>query len=249
MRLHSPAIPRVPSHVALLPVAFLLVALSACEEATTDPLARLVAQETAGALALGVDLPHPGSWIVPDDASAASADAVVRWSSSWDLPGDEGRGIRSLTYEPLATLFVRELGRGGIGEQLDRLSEGVRRALELPEIQLPERIRIRLSEAANAQVLAREALRTENLQTAMVQLLKGADALREVGPEAVARTMVSEVNTERGSISLDDAYSEQDLERLDRLLQGGSEALSQQDWVRAIRRAFYARGLMASGGA
>jgi len=73
--------------------------------------------------------------------------------------------------------------------------------------------------------------------------------LREVGPEAVARTMVSEVNTERGSISVDDAYSEQDLERLDRLLQGGSEALSQQDWVRAIRRAFYARGLMASGGA
>ena len=146
-------------------------------------------------------------------------------------------------------LFVPELGRGGIGEQLDRLSEGVRHALELPESQLPERILTRLSEASNAQVLAREALRAENLQVAMVQLLKGADALREVGPEAVARTMVSEVNAERGRISADDAYSEQDLERLDRLLQGGREALTEQDWVRAIRRAFYARGLMQSGGA
>ena len=229
-------------------LAFSLAALAACEDATTDPLARLVAQETAGALALGVDLPHPGSWTVPDDASPASADAVVRWSSSWDLPGDEGREVRSLTYEALATLFVPEFGRGGIGEQLDRLSEGVRRALELSEIELPERIRIRLAEASLEQVLAREARRTENLQAAMAHLLEGADALREVGPEAVARTMVSEVNEERRSISVDAPYSEQDLERLDRLLQGGSEALSQQDWVRAIRRAFYARGLMASGG-
>ena len=248
MKPHLPAIPRVPRPGTLVPLALLLV-LTACEDATTDPLARLVAQETAGALALGVDLPHPGSWTVPDDASPASADAVVRWMSSWDLPGDEGREVRSLTYEALATLFVPELGRGGIGEQLDRLSEGVRRALELSEIELPERIRIRLAEASLEQVLAREALWTENLQAAMVHVLEGADVLREVGPEAVARTMVSEVNEERRSISVDAPYSEQDLERLDRLLQGGSEALSQQDWVRAIRRAFYARGLMASGGA
>lgn len=249
MRLYSSAIPRVSRPVAFLPLTFVLAALAACEGATTDPLARLVAEETAGALALGVDLPHPGSWIVPDDTSPASADAVVRWSSSWDLPGNEGRVVRSLTYEVLATLFVPELGRGGIGEQLDRLSEGVRRASELPEIQLPERILIRLSEASTAQVLAGEALRAENLQVAMVQLLQGADALREVGPEAVARTLVSEVNAERGSISADDAYSEQDLERLDRLLQGGREALTEQDWTRAIRRAFYAGGLMESGGA
>ena len=248
MRLYSPAIPRVPRLDALLPLAFLLAALVACEEAATDPLARLVAEETAGALALGVDLPHPGSWTVPDDASSASADAVVRWSSSWDLPVEQGRAVRGLTYEALATLFVPELGRGGIGEQLDRLSEGVRRASELSEVELPERIRVRLSEASTAQVLAREALRVENLQEAMVQLLGGADALREVGPEAVARTMVSEVNAERGRISAEDAYSQQDLERMDRLLRGGREALTEQDWVRAIRRAFYARGLMESGG-
>ena len=230
-------------------MALALAALAGCEDATTDPLARIVAGETAGALALGVDLPHPGSWTVPDDASPESADAVVRWLTSWDLPGDEGRDVRSLTYAPLATLFVPELGRGGIGEQLDRLSEGVRRALRLPQEQLPQRIRVRISEAANAHALARDALRAENLQDAMVQLLTGSDALREVGPEAVARTMVSEVVADRRSISAGDAYSEQDLERLNRLLRGGREALSDQDWVRAIRRAYYARGLMAPGGA
>ena len=232
-----------------MPLAFVLAALAACEDATTDPLARIVAEETAGALALGVDLPDPGSWTVPDDAPPESADAVVRWLTSWDLPGDEGRGVRSLTYGPLAMLFVPELGRGGIGEQLDRLSEGVRRALELPGLQLPERIRVRISEASNAHTLARDALRAENLQDAMVQLLTGSDALREVGPEAVARTMVSEVDAARRSISVGDAYSEQDIERVDRLLRGGREALSEQDWARAIRRAYYARGLMRSGGA
>ena len=154
-----------------------------------------------------------------------------------------------MTYRPLAMLFVPELGRGGIGEQLDRLSEGVRRALELPEAQLPERVRVRISEASTARVLARDALPAENLQEAMVQLLTGSDALREVGPEAVARTMVSEVDADRRRISVGDTYSEQDVERLDRLLRGGREALSEQDWVRAIRRAYYARGLIASGGA
>ncbi len=254
MRPYVPAIPRIPWTGTFVPMAcaslaLVLAALAGCEDATTDPLARMVAEETAGALALGVDLPHAGSWTVPDDAAPELADAVVRWLTSWDLPGDEGRGVRSLTYGPLAMLFVPQFGRGGIGEQLDRLAEGVRRALELPEVQLPERIRVRIWEASNAHALAWDALRAENLQDAMVQLLTGSDALREVGPEAVARTMVSEVDVERRSISAGDRYSEQDIERLDRLLQGGREALSQQDWVRAIRRAYYARGLMASGGA
>ena len=61
--------------------------------------------------------------------------------------------------------------------------------------------------------------------------------------------MVSEVDAGLRRISADETYSEQDLERLSRLVRGGREALSEQDWVRAIRRAYYARGLLASGGA
>ena len=251
---YVPAIPCIPRPGTFVPMAcvslaIVLTALAGCEDATADPLAHIVAEETAGALALGVDLPHAGSWTVPDDAAPESADTVARWLTSWDLAADEGRRVRSLIYGPLAMLFVPQFGRGGIGEQLDRLAEGVRRALELPELQLPERIRVRIWEASNAHALARDALRAENLQDAMVQLLTGSDALREVGPEAVARTMVSEVDVDRRSISAGDTYSDQDLERLDRLLRGGREALSQQDWVRAIRRAYYARGMMASGGA
>jgi len=237
----------------LVSFAFVLSVLAGCDDTATDPLARLVAGESAGALALGVTLPDPGAWVVPEAATPEAADAVELWTTSWDLPGDEGHGVRAGNYVRLAELFVPEFGRGGISEQLDGLWEGVRRAQELPGLELPERIRQRIMDASRAHERAREALLAERLREAMVQLLIGADALREVGPEAVARTMVSEVDTELRRISLDETYTEQDLDRLGRLVRGGREALAEQDWVRAIRRAYYAKGyakgLLASGGA
>lgn len=245
--------PRIPSLGRLVSFAFVLSVLAGCDDAATGPLARLVAGESAGALALGVTLPDPAAWVIPETASPEAADAVALWTTSWDLPGDEGDGVRADNYVSLAELFIPELGRGGISEQLEGLWEGVRRARELPALELPERIRERIADASHAHAQARDALLAERLRDAMVQLLIGSDALREVGPEAVARTMVSEVDTELRRISLDETYTEQDLDRLGRLVRGGREALAEQDWVRAIRRAYYAKGyakgLLASGGA
>ncbi|MEE2898709.1 MAG: hypothetical protein VX815_09615 [Gemmatimonadota bacterium] len=247
------SIPRIPSLGRLVSFTFVLSVLAGCDDAGTDPLARLVAEESAGALALGVTLPDPGAWVVPEAATPEAADAAELWTTSWDLPGDEGHAVRAGNYVRLAELFVPEFGRGGISEQLDGLWEGVRRAQELPGLELPERIRQRIMDASRAHARAREALLAERLREAMVQLLIGSDALREVGPEAVARTMVSEVDTELRRISLDETYTEQDLDRLGRLVRGGRDALAEQDWVRAIRRAYYAKGyakgLLASGGA
>ncbi len=247
------SIPRIPSLGRLVSFTFVLSVLAGCDDAGTDPLARLVAEESAGALALGVTLPDPGAWVVPEAATPEAADAAELWTTSWDLPGDEGHAVRASNYVRLAELFVPEFGRGGISEQLDGLWEGVRRAQELPGLELPERIRQRIMDASRAHARAREALLAERLREAMVQLLIGSDALREVGPEAVARTMVSEVDTELRRISLDETYTEQDLDRLGRLVRGGRGALAAQDWVRAIRRADYAKGyakgLLASGGA
>ena len=245
--------PRIPSLGRLVSFAFVLSVLAGCDDAATGPLARLVAGESAGALALGVTLPDPAAWVIPETASPEAADAVALWTTSWDLPGDEGHGVRAGNYVRLAELFVPEFGRGGISEQLDVLWEGVRRAQELPGLELPERIRQRIMDASRAHARTHEALLAERLREAMVQLLIGSDALREVGQEAVARTMVSEVDAELRRISLDETYTEQDLDRLGRLVRGGREALAEQDWVRAIRRAYYAkgyaRGLLASGGA
>ncbi len=78
-------------------------------------------------------------------------------------------------------------------------------------------------------------------------VLEGSDILREVGPEAVARALVAEVAELHGRLSDSDTYSEQEWERLGRLVTGGRQALEDEDWVRAIRRAYYAKGLLTDG--
>ena len=49
------------------------------------------------------------------------------------------------------------------------------------------------------------------------------------------------------SISDSEPYSEQEQERLGRLVTGGRQALEDEDWIRAIRRAYYAKGLLTEG--
>ena len=48
---HVPVLPRILRPASFAPLALVLGALAACDDATTDPLARIVAGETAGALA------------------------------------------------------------------------------------------------------------------------------------------------------------------------------------------------------
>jgi hypothetical protein len=239
--------PRRRSTSAAAFVAAVSVVFVGCDDATTDPLARLVAEETAGALAIGVELPDPGSWDVPTDIAPEDADALARWAMSWEGPASLARETRETAYSRLAALFAARLGRGGIAEQAARLGEGVHRAAELPQDALPDRILTSITEASREHTRAVMALRMDRAEAALEYVMRGSDALREVGPEAIARTLVNEVDEGFGRISPGDAYSEQDLERLKRLVRGGQEALREQDWVLAIRRAFNARGLLRVG--
>ena len=65
MTRHVPLLARILRPASFAPLALVLGVLAACDDATTDPLARIVAGETAGALAPGGDLPPPGPWAVP----------------------------------------------------------------------------------------------------------------------------------------------------------------------------------------
>ena len=189
------------------------------------------------------------AWVAETAAGSDSApgDAVEVWATSWDVPEADGRSTRETTYAELTARFADELGRGGVAEQADLLFEGIRRARALPEVGLPDRIRSGILEAEQAHALAARALRSDDTDDALVHVLRGSDALREVGPEAVARTLVAEVETARRRVSTADAYTEQDIERIERLVQGARLAIEEGDWVRAIRRAFYANGLLAGG--
>lgn len=226
----------------------LLTALMAagCKDAPTDPVARIVTPETAVSVALGVVLPAPDVWL-PDDPDPALADAAARWRMSWDLPEAEGRTERAALYPSLAEGLLPVIGAGRVREEEARLAEGIARARALPAEELGPRILARLTEADRAHGRALRELRGGDPQGALQWVLQGADILREVGPEAVARALVSEVRALQGRKIEEGTYSEEERVRLDRLVLGSTQALEEGDWVRAIRRAYYAKGLLTDG--
>ena len=224
-----------------------LLLMVGCRDAPTDPVARIVTPETAVSVALGVVLPEPELWLDAEQADPALLDAVVSWRMSWDLPAAEGRPVRDELRPELARGLAPILGPGRVKEEEVRLAEGIARAKELPEDDLGPEIVVRLGDAAVAHARAARALRAGDPVEGLLYVLEGSDILREVGPEAVARALVAEVAELQGRLSDSDTYSQQDRERLGRLVTGGRQALEDEDWVRAIRRAYYAKGLLTDG--
>jgi hypothetical protein len=237
-----PAAPRLAAACVVL-----LVALGACRDAPTDPMVGLVAEEAGGALAMGMRLPDPSLWS-PSGAEGEAGRALEVWRSSWQLPLPEARRLRTLAYPALVRGLVDVVPREVLTQEAADLGEGVRRALHLDVAKLPPHVAAGLLEASTQHAAASAALEQGNMEALLDALVRGGDALREVGPEAVARDLVSRVEEMFGRISPDDPYSEQGLERLRRLIQGGRQAVDEGDWVLAIRRAYYANGLLTEIG-
>jgi hypothetical protein len=208
----------------------------------------LVAEEAYAALALGVTFPDPASWAGAEPLSDDTHRALDGWRASWDLPAAEGRGAREALYGGLAAGLTGRVAAEALDRELALLSEGVMRAQGLNTGGLPPHVADGILRAGVHSLAAREARNAEDLTGALEALVRGGDALREVGPEAVARALQSEVEGRMGRLSGSDAYTGQELERLQRLVRGGREALTGGEWGLAIRRAFYAKGLLDGNG-
>lgn len=241
----SPGPPPARGFLTFLAVALLL---AGCRDAPTDPMVGLVAEDAHAALALGAAFPDPVSWAAPGALGEAGARALERWQASWDLPADQGREVRESAYGPLVEELAGTLGADGVQGELALLAEAVLRAQELGLSVLPAHVSEGLARAGSEVVTARTAHLQGDVHGALEAVVRGGDALREVGPEAVARSLQSEVEARLGRVSGSDPYSAQDLERLQRLVRGGRQAVEAGDWGLAIRRAFYAKGLMDGNG-
>jgi len=226
-------------------VCALLVAVTACDDAPTDPLVGVVAEESEAALALGVSFPEPGGWVQDGTLGPIGMQALQRWSASWSAEPEEGRAAREASYAPLAVALAGVTPPGRVADELALLSEGVRRARAIVTADLPHRLADGISAAASFRSAAVVAWERRDEVGAIERILRGSDALREVGPEAVARALQGEVEASYRRVSEGGPYSEKDLERLHRLVTGGREALAEGSWVLAIRRAYYARALMS----
>lgn len=222
------------------------LATGSCRDSPTDVLAGIVTPETQPALALGVVLPDPSTWAEPATDGAAGDAALAAWRSSWDLPAARGRQVREASYDALVGLLPPDQREATAAEDLTTLRSALRGAETLPAEALPPTVRSGLTRARAEATAAAVTRDGHDVTGALVHILRGADALREVGPEAVARTLVDDVEQRMRRIGPGATYSPTDIERMRRLVEGGREALDQGNWVLAIRRAYYARALMTS---
>lgn len=204
----------------------------------------LVAAESEGALALGMSLPDPARLTPVQGLSIEGTRALDAWRTSWSMTPEAGHAAREAVYRPLARALAPTLEVGRVEEALSGLSDGVSQARALAPDVMPPRISEGLEAAAALSKAAALAWDRGDASGAVEDVLRGGDALREVGPEAVARALQGEVEEAFGRVSEGDPYSEKELERLTRLVHGGREALAEGSWVLAIRRAYYARALL-----
>lgn len=216
-----------------------LAVATGCQDAPTDPMVGVVAEDVGGALALGVELPSPAA-VASSEASAAAA--ARAWEASWSLPPEAGRTQRESTYRPVAEALA--LSPADVAEGLDRLGAALSAVDALGVEALPPGVRDAVHRADALRSRALRALRAGDTASAAEDLLRGSDALREVGPRAMALAWVSEAEAMLGRISADGSYSTVDVERARRLAHGARIALRDGDFARAIRRAYYARQLL-----
>ncbi len=230
-----------PGRWALVPILLVTPWLAACEDSPTDPMEGLVAEESHAALALGVELPSP----VDLAGSLAGMDqAVAVWQASWELEADEGALARDPLYLPFARALAAQLDEDALESLRSRLDQGLQWTRSLSGRRLPGHISRQVASALTLGASAKQALASGDRIGGVENLLRGADAIRMTSLPAVARALVAEAEALLGRVSPDHPYTDQDLERVRRLVRGGRQALAEGDWARAIRRSYYATGIL-----
>jgi hypothetical protein len=225
----------------VLPFLLLSPWLVACEDSPTDPMDGLVTEESHAALVLGVDLPSPA---ILAGSLGGLDEAVTAWQASWELEADEGVLVRDPLYVPFAQALAAELDEDDLESLKSRLDQGLQWVRSLSARRLPQHISAQVASAVAQGASAREALASGDRIGAVEGILRGADAIRMTSLPAVARALVAEAETLLGRVSAGHPYTDQDLERVRRLVRGGRQALAEGDWARATRRAYYATGIL-----
>jgi hypothetical protein len=224
----------------------------------------LVAVETDSpvpTLHLGRDLPSLPGLVDQWGRQLPLAELESRWTDSWALPQEEGLRIRSEAVQALALVLEPRLSKEELEGEVRRVRDaldGVSRALdglELATLDGP------VADAGRAGARASAALEAGDGVAALRWALEASDHLRRATPEVLALALIRETEEalkllERGGTvpstpSLErnsgaGPYSEVTRARVHRLLLGARDALEEGDPARALRRAWYAVGLLES---
>lgn len=241
-----------------LPLLLILVFATGCGDLDPGPLVSLETESTVPSLHLGGELPSVPGLVSRWGGQIPLEELESRWTDSWALPEDEGQRVRSEAVQALVLILEPHLAE----EELEGEVGRVRDALEEISFTMNDRELATLEgpvgDATRAGARAGSALAAGDRAAALRWTLESSDHLRRATPEILARTLIRETeealrtvgegfgppSTGRGFGS--DPSSELTRARIHRLLQGARDALEGGDPTRALRRAWYAMGLLES---
>ena len=235
----------------------LVATASACADAPRDPVALLVAPEAKAALEVGSSLPTLGELARRNSPEGAATGDLARaetlWREAAALPaGPQAEELRGQAYAlaaaPLAAA-MDSTALAGTQARLERwieLAGNVLRRAEFPDLAAA------LSDASSYLTSARALAARGQREAAVALTLRASDRLAETTPQAVAARLTAEDEVALASLrqlasqpsAAEDAR--RSFERADRLVRGAREALTAGRYEVAIRRAYYARQLLAT---
>ena len=231
-----------PVRPRLVATAIALAPLAGCHDASSDPFAVVLTEETRSALAADANLPSLDRMIAEAGAEERLAAALERWSLSWDLPVDEGRRLRSAVRTEAVGPLAETLGPTAVAGSVQAVGATLEAAAALDARSLTDDIARSLGEAKGHHTLAAAALAAGSHREALENALAASDLIREVGPESVTRLLLARAESRLEAMVAEGAEAPAgiDVERGERLIRGAHLALAEGDWVRAVQRAFYA---------
>ncbi len=232
---------RLAAHPALRAFAVVGVCLGAvaCRDAPSDPLAALVANETAPAVAVPVELPSLGELAVRPDVQDELAPVLEAWVSGWESEDPElGRAARDEAIRQATPTLRDVLGSGGVTTTLQPLFDVGRDLGEIDDV--PADLVPRLQEVRTLVDDARAALDEGRFDRALTTGLQASDRIRALGPRAVARTLISRADRALVRAEVGETLDPRFLSRGERLLAGARRALDEGEVDLAIQRGYYA---------
>lgn len=223
-------------------VLALLSVWGCADDASSDPAAVLLAEETQAALLIRGELPSvSGLGDRYAVGEGATHEGIDRWIESWGVSDREGLRLRNEAYALVAPELAAAMSDVALAGLLRDVDAAVSAAESLGrERPLPAAVGRRIQEArrlVDESFLARERAERE---AALRLAMSAADGLRSLMPERVAARLVERAEEALRRNAGPDSYTPTELRRADRLIRGAREALESGDPARAVRRAFYA---------
>ncbi len=220
--------------------------VSACSDADGGSLALPVAVETQGAILFSEDFPTLPTLLLGHGLAEEGALETESWSSSWDLDEDEGAELRSRIRPLAARRLLPALGPAGVQELLGRIGLSMLSVEALTSYLDSRPVEEALESARAFHLGALRASEVGQWEEALTLALGTTDALWQVTPRQVAKSLIRQAETTLGRKQGIHAYSQEELTRIRRLMYGASEALEAGDYPGAIRRAYYACQLLGA---